>query len=83
VEGGQIMNITRSAVASILIVGAGALIATAAAGSASARPEAPPEPIPVAVQYAECALTRVDTQFARCDELTGAGVPAPSWIPEQ
>jgi hypothetical protein len=29
-----------------------------------------------------CPLERVGTQFVRCDNLTGAGVPAPSWVPE-
>jgi len=29
-----------------------------------------------------CPLRRVDTQFVRCDDLTGAGVPAPRWVPE-
>ncbi len=77
------MNIPRKAGASILVIAAGVLLATAAAGSASARPEAPPEPIPVSVHFAQCPLTRIDTQFVRCDDLTGAGVEAPSWIPEQ
>ncbi|MFE5309144.1 hypothetical protein [Isoptericola sp. NPDC056605] len=29
-----------------------------------------------------CALERVDDQLVRCDELTGAGVPAPGSVPE-
>lgn len=29
-----------------------------------------------------CPLRRLDTQFVRCDLLTGAGVPAPAFIPE-
>lgn len=29
-----------------------------------------------------CALTRIGTQLTRCDSLTGAGVAAPSWVPE-
>ena len=29
-----------------------------------------------------CPLQRVGTQLVRCDYLTGAGVRAPSWIPE-
>lgn len=33
--------------------------------------------------YGTCPLTRIGTQFVRCDDLTGAGVPAPFWIPEQ
>jgi hypothetical protein len=33
--------------------------------------------------YQYCPLTRIGTQLVRCDNLTGAGVPAPFWIPEQ
>ena len=29
-----------------------------------------------------CPLRRLDRQFVRCDNLTGAGVPAPSYVPE-
>lgn len=29
-----------------------------------------------------CPLERIGTQLVRCDYLTGAGVGAPSWIPE-
>jgi hypothetical protein len=29
---------------------------------------------------ANCPLRRVGTQFVRCDNLTGNGVPAPAWI---
>ncbi|WP_173923801.1 hypothetical protein [Agromyces sp. Marseille-P2726] len=77
------MSSARTLIASGLIMAAGTLLATAVAGPASARPEAPPEPIRVSVHYGECPLTRIDTQYVRCDDLTGAGVPAPSWIPEQ
>jgi hypothetical protein len=33
--------------------------------------------------YVDCPLERIGTQLVRCDNLTGAGVEAPSWIPEQ
>ncbi|MDQ0731155.1 hypothetical protein [Arthrobacter sp. B1I2] len=33
--------------------------------------------------YANCPLERIGTQLVRCDNLTGAGVAAPFWIPEQ
>ncbi|MGO4237237.1 hypothetical protein [Pseudarthrobacter sp. YAF2] len=33
--------------------------------------------------FENCALTRIGTQLVRCDNLTGAGVTAPLWIPEQ
>lgn len=29
-----------------------------------------------------CPLDRLGAQFVRCDNLTGAGVPAPPWVPE-
>ena len=29
-----------------------------------------------------CSLERIGTQLVRCDYLTGAGVRAPSWVPE-
>jgi len=29
-----------------------------------------------------CPLERIGTQLVRCDYLTGAGVRAPSWVPE-
>ncbi|MHC6591289.1 hypothetical protein [Arthrobacter sp. C152] len=33
--------------------------------------------------YVDCPLERIGTQLVRCDNLTGAGVSAPFWIPEQ
>jgi hypothetical protein len=33
--------------------------------------------------YVDCPLERIGTQLVRCDNLTGAGVEAPSLIPEQ
>jgi len=33
--------------------------------------------------FQDCLLTRIETQLVRCDNLTGAGVSAPFWIPEQ
>ncbi|MGO4592030.1 hypothetical protein [Paenarthrobacter sp. 2TAF44] len=33
--------------------------------------------------YVNCLLERIGTQLVRCDNLTGAGVDAPYWIPEQ
>jgi hypothetical protein len=33
--------------------------------------------------YVDCPLERIDTQLVRCDNLTGGGVSAPFWIPEQ
>jgi len=33
--------------------------------------------------YVDCPLERIGSQLVRCDNLTGAGVDAPYWIPEQ
>ncbi|XAZ32897.1 hypothetical protein AAHB34_09695 [Paenarthrobacter ureafaciens] len=33
--------------------------------------------------YSNCPLERIGTQLVRCDVLTGTGVDAPYWIPEQ
>jgi hypothetical protein len=67
-----------------LVLAGAAFLSLAVAGPAGAIPEPPPSP--QAVQYTDlrsCALTRIGEQFVRCDNLTGAGVPAPSWIPVQ
>lgn len=29
-----------------------------------------------------CLLQRVERHYVRCDNLTGAGAPAPLWVPE-
>jgi hypothetical protein len=58
------------------------LVAGLAAIPAAARPD-PGEPIPIRFpSYANCLLNRIDTQLVRCDNLTGAGVVAPAYIPE-
>jgi hypothetical protein len=50
--------------------------AGASAGTDSVSPAGRPS-------FENCLLTRIGTQLVRCDNLTGAGVPAPYWIPEQ
>jgi len=78
------MSIVRTLSGSILLVAAGAVLATAAAGAATARPEPAPEPPAVqSARIGQCPLERIGHQFVRCDDLTGAGVAAPAWIPEQ
>lgn len=61
-----------------------AVIAVSVAGPADARQDpGTPNLSTSAIQPTRhCPLTRVATQFVRCDDLTGAGVPAPSWVPE-
>ncbi|MDP9986427.1 hypothetical protein LFT44_15405 [Arthrobacter sp. FW306-05-C] len=33
--------------------------------------------------YVDCPLERIGSQLVRCDNLTGLGLDAPDWIPEQ
>jgi hypothetical protein len=42
-----------------------------------------PAPEDSGINIGYCPLTRIGTQLVRCDNLTGADVPAPYWIPEQ
>ncbi|MET4591585.1 hypothetical protein [Arthrobacter sp. 754] len=57
------------------------VLALAPAAGAGAGPDAliPYE----GPSFEDCLLTRIETQLVRCDNLTGAGVSAPFWIPEQ
>lgn len=71
-------RVTVSALAAILISSAAAVPAVA-----RQDPGGPPTSPSTLIQNPwDCALTRIGTQFVRCDDLTGAGVPAPSWVPE-
>jgi len=73
-----------------LCVSAAALLAVTTAIPAQAKPDpggGPDGSSTAVIQTAtwqeprNCPLRRVDTQFVRCDDLTGAGVPAPRWVP--
>ena len=58
-----------------------ALLLTCSTLTASAQPD--PGPVSRAnVAAYDCTLMRIGTQLIRCDNLTGAGVPAPLWISE-
>ncbi|HEU4755382.1 MAG TPA: hypothetical protein VFS72_01875 [Agromyces sp.] len=73
---------TTTLTASALVATGAALLAAIAATPAAARPDPAQWPV-VQVDGDQCPLERIGTQFVRCDLLTGAGVPAPSYIPEQ
>ncbi len=89
---GKVMNtaITKAAAIATLTI---ALIASTNVSSAFALPD-PGEPgSPGAVHQTNAPdsvattlgvklLERIGTQFVRGDNLTGAGVPAPDWVPE-
>jgi hypothetical protein len=77
-----VMNRTRLLIRCSAAAATATLVAGLAAIPAAARPD-PGEPIPVRFSsYANCPLNRIDTQLVRCDNLTGAGVVAPAYIPE-
>jgi hypothetical protein len=70
---------SRTAAAALLSL----VLVSTGVSTASARPD------PIDVRPADtegsvmsCALQRIDTQLVRCDNLTGAGVSAPLFIPE-
>ena len=62
------------------------LLAGSAAVPAAAHPLDPDPPIATRKitfqDSSRCPLLRIDRQLIRCDNLTGAGVPAPLFIPE-
>jgi hypothetical protein len=66
----------RAGILLSLVLLALAPTAGANAGTDSVSPDRRPS-------FENCLLTRIGTQLVRCDNLTGAGVPAPYWIPEQ
>jgi hypothetical protein len=63
------------------------MLAGSAAVPAMARPIDPDPPVATRKttfpdSSLRCPLLRIDRQLIRCDNLTGAGVPAPLFIPE-
>ena len=67
--------LATTAILTALAVGTGAGPAAARqdAGSAAAR----------VGHTSECFLVRLGTQYERCDNNTGNGVPAPAWVPKR
>ena len=58
-----------------------ALLLPSATQPASARPDPGPTTVtPIGASVHHCLLQRVGTQYVRCDDLTGNGVPAPTWV---
>ena len=59
------------------------VVATGTAPAVAGQDPGPPRTYPPSAQNSShCPLERIGTQFVRCDSLTGAGVPAPAWVPE-
>jgi hypothetical protein len=58
------------------------LVSATSPAGASMQPRLPRSTSISALGSGNCPLDRVGTQYVRCDNLTGAGVSAPSWVPE-
>ena len=72
---------TAAGILTMLPVLAGAVAVPAAARPLDPDP-APHRSIAFPDSPLKCPLRRIDRQLVRCDNLTGAGVPAPLFIPE-
>jgi hypothetical protein len=76
------MNRTKLVARCAAAAAATTIMAGLAAIPATARPDpGPPAPDRFS-SPGTCLLSRVGTQYVKCDNLTGAGVPAPAWVPE-
>lgn len=66
------------------VAAAALLLAAAAPAPAQARldPGTTNNIAPISVSP-QCQLRRIERALTRCDSLTGAGVLAPLWVPEQ
>ncbi len=71
---------TRSLSRVVASVTVGLVLLGAGVGPAAAAQD-PGYPTKGSTPSASCSLERVGTQLVRCDNLTGAGVKAPSYIP--
>ena len=85
------LRLPRATRALTAAVGVAALLIGSAATPAAARPDDPAQPHGVVVDSPDAPATatlvalplrRVGAHLVRGDNLTGAGVPAPAWIPE-
>ena len=77
----SVSKVGAALVLSAVLAGVGAL--PAAARPDDGRGGQPGTPRVVAVyDDRDCPLRRIDRQLVRCDNLTGAGAPAPLFIPE-
>ena len=69
------LALTTTAILTALALGTGA-------GPAAARQDPGSAAAPVS-RPGGCLLERIGTQYVRCDDNTGNGVPAPAWVPER
>ena len=80
----NIPTISRSGIAAVVIT----IVSFTTMSSAEALPLVIKVEPPIADQHCDASaelskgLRRIGTQFVRGDNLTGANVPAPHWVPE-
>lgn len=72
----------RNVVRTLVVVATTFGVVALGSAPSSARPDPGPSVGRVA-HVGGCLLQRVDTQFVRCDDLTGNGVPAPAFISQR
>lgn len=70
-----ISGCAASVAAALILLGTGV-------APASAQQD-PGRPVTAPTASRSCVLERIGTQLVRCDDLTGAGARASSFIPEQ
>jgi hypothetical protein len=71
-------SITTVVLSGLLVLGTSA--SPAAARQDPGQVSTKTEQLTPRAEGASCPLRRVGTQFVRCDNLTGNGVPAPAWV---
>jgi hypothetical protein len=76
------MNRTQLAARCSAAATVATLIAGLAVAPAVARPDSGGQFALRWSSYENCPLNRIDSQLVRCDQLTGAGVDAPLFVPE-
>jgi hypothetical protein len=67
----------------LAVITSAGLVALALGPAPAAARQDPGPPAVTAGHDGGCSLRRVGTQFVRCDDNTGNGVPAPGWIAER
>lgn len=77
------MHYSKQAHWTAIVLGAVLIVGGSTAPVAAAQdPGSPSQSVP-SIGTHSCLLMRVGDQYVRCDNLTGAGVPAARWSPEQ
>ena len=78
------MNNSKIRMSRFITAAAGASLMVALSQIPTSAAQDPVEGrLATAVTSQNCRLERVELQYVRCDNLTGAGFTAPRWMPER